>query len=451
MLSSKPVTARQAGTRWSAFRRTPGLAVVCSLGLLVEVYTLAFHYTTHVEANGAHQVYLKEFGARIPMTQTFTMRSDGLKGVRIRAATSKRCDITLDWLLFEERQPTSVVPLHGNRKTLRDVSGETWVVMLFPTIAQSIGRTYRLHIRAFDVQCRDRGRGPVQTSDEAALVASLDDVMPGGFLVVGGQERWGDLVFDTIAVGDTILGRFMLTSTAGPDGALRRVWLTGAAIALYNLLLFTFVIHFWPRMRTAPQESESRPFRAVAAGDGRGPVVRYAAVTAGLLAATVAVYASRRGHPAVDLIDEFHTAELRASMGLHQAFSLGDAIIGGETMRAIAAHPNSKITWTVTIPPGARLRTAMATLPAVWSLPGDGVVFRIGVAENGSYSELFAHHLDPARVPAERRWVPIDLDLSRFSGHRVRLVLQTDASLPGRPYDPFNDWARWGAPRIVTD
>lgn len=445
MRSSEPVTARQAGTRWSVFRRTPGLAVVCLLGLLVEVYTLAFHHTTHVEANGAHQVYLKEFGARIPITQTFTMRSDGLKGVRIRVATSKRCDITLDWLLFEQRQPTAVVPLYGNRTLLQDVSGETWVVMLFPTIAQSIDRTYRLHVRAFDVQCRDRGRSPVPASDEAALVASLDDAMPGGFLVVGGQERWGDLVLDTIAAGDTILGRFMLTSPAGPGGALRRVLLMGAAIALYNILLVTFAIHFW-QLRPSPSP-------AVATMDRRRPAIRYVAVTVCLIAvaATGAVYASRGRHPTVDLIDEFHTAELRSSMGLHQAFSLGDALVGDESMRAIAAHPQSKITWTVTIPPGARLRTAMATLPAVWSLPGDGVVFRIGVAENGSYSELFAHHLDPARVPADRRWVPVDVDLSRFSGRRIRLIFQTDASLPGRPYDLNYDWARWGAPRLVTD
>ncbi len=259
MLSSEPVTARQAGTRWSVFRRSLGPTVVCLLGLLVEVYTLAFHDTTHVQANGGHQVYLKEFGARIPMTQTFTMRSDGLKGVRIRVATSRRCDITLDWLLFEQRQPTAVEPLYGNRKILQDVSGETWVVMLFPTISRSIDRTYRLHVRAFDVQCRDRGRGPASASDEAALVASLDDVMPGGFLVVGGQERWGDLELDTLAVGDTILGRFMLTSTAGPGGALRRVLLAGAAIAVYNILLVTFVIHFWRRRVVPVAGSNWRP------------------------------------------------------------------------------------------------------------------------------------------------------------------------------------------------
>jgi hypothetical protein len=237
------------------FRGTLGPVLLCLLGLAVEVYTLAFRTTTHVGANGAQHVLVKDFGARLPITQTFAMRSDGLRGVRIRIASNARCDIALDWLL-SERQPAAIVPLHGKRLQLRNVSGERWADVLFPAIAHSIGRTYSLDVRAFDIRRLDGGPSPDPAAEGPALVASVDDALPGGVLAVGGEERSGDLVFDTMALGDTILGRLMLTaSSLGGPGQL--VWLVVAAIALYNALLAVFVIHFWPRRRTGPHEPAS--------------------------------------------------------------------------------------------------------------------------------------------------------------------------------------------------
>jgi hypothetical protein len=257
MLSGKSMSPGRAGTRWSVFRGTLGPVLFCLLGLAVEVYTLAFRTTTHIEANGAQHVLVKEFGARLPITQTFQMRSDGLEGVRIRLASSARCDIALDWLLSERQPPAAIVPLHGKRLQLRSVSGERWAVVRFPAIAHSMGRTYSLEVRAFDVRRLDRDVSPDPATDGPALVASVDDALPGSVLAVGGQERSGDLVFDTIALGDTILGRLML-SASWSEGPPRLVWLVGAAIVLHNILLAVFVIHFWSRTRTVPEESGSR-------------------------------------------------------------------------------------------------------------------------------------------------------------------------------------------------
>jgi hypothetical protein len=228
--------------------------LVCVLGLAVEVYTLAFRTTTHVGANGTQHVLLKEFGARLPITQTFEMQSDGLKGVRIRVASEARCDIALDWQLSEQLQPAATAPLYGRRLPLRNVSGESWADLRFPSIAHSIGKTYNLEVRASDVRLLDRGGSPDSASDGPALVASSDDALPGGALAVGGQARPGDLVFDTLALGDTLLGRFRLRAAAGLNGGPQSVWLAGAAIALHNILLVTFVIYFWPRRRTVSSE-----------------------------------------------------------------------------------------------------------------------------------------------------------------------------------------------------
>jgi hypothetical protein len=242
------MTPWQAGTWRSVFKRTLGPVLICVLGFAVEVYTLAFRTTTHVESNGARQVLLKEFGAQVPITQTFGMRSNGLEGVRIRLAASGPGDITFDWVLSEQ-QPAASVPLYRKRQHVRSVAGESWVDILFPTIAQSIGRTYKLEVHASAIQRHDRGLSPVPASDSAGLVACVDDAMPEGVLSVGGQERSGDLVFDTIALGDTILGRFRLTTASGLDGPQPRVWLAAAAIALQNILLAAFVIYFWPRLK----------------------------------------------------------------------------------------------------------------------------------------------------------------------------------------------------------
>ena len=405
--------------------------LICLFGLAVEVYLLAFDYTMHLEAKGVHQVLLTEFSAGTPVTETFTMGNNGLKGIRIRLAAREPSDVTFDWRLSELSGAAAASTVVEKREQLHGVSVERWVDLRFPAIAQSSQKRYKLEVRAV-----------APTSSGVAIAASLDDALPGARFEVGGQERWGDLVMDTVATGDTIVGRVLATEP-GRKGFFPGVLF--AAVGLYNLLLATFVVHFWPSTGVSLAAAGSTTGRQWS-GRRTAGIVCLCVVAAGM-----SVYASRQRRPAIDLIDQFHTAELQASLELHLAFLLTDVVVGGESMRAIAAHPQSEIAWTVKVPSGARLRTAIAMVPMVWSLPGDGVVFRIGVSENGVYSELFAHHLDPARVPADRRWVPVDLDLSQYSGRRIRLIFKTDASVPGRPPDFTYDWARWGGPRLVAN
>ena len=125
---------------------------------------------------------------------------------------------------------------------------------MIPAIAHSIGKTYSLRVRASDVRILDRGGSPDPAAGGPALVASTYDALPGGVLAVDGQMRSGDLVFDTVALGDTILGRFMLSTASGPEGSYRYLWLAGAVMALHNIMLAAFVIHFWSRTRTIPHE-----------------------------------------------------------------------------------------------------------------------------------------------------------------------------------------------------
>lgn len=411
---------------------------------------LAFHRTSRVEASGTHKVLLREFGGRLPVAQTFTMESEGLEEVRIRLWASEPSDVTFDWVLSEVRQGDRAVPLRGHRVRVRRLAGERWTPIRFPPIVPPATRTYRLDVRLVDVEWNSRGDDGGDNDRGVALVAWLDNSTRGGFLIVDGQERWGDLMFEARAAGDTIFGRFvLLTWPAFPPFGQHAAVLV-LVFLLYNFLFVSFVIHFWPSGRVSP---DYRPSPAVPTVRAESPlgIARGIAVVVTFIAAGVSVYALREPPPKIDLIDELYAADLRSpDWTLHTGFQIVDRTVDEQLMRAITQHPPSQITWMMTVPAQARLQTSLLIDPGAWVLPGDGVVFRIGLSMGGRYTELLMRHLDPGRIPDHRHWMPIDLDLSQYAGRTIDLVFKTEGSLPRRPTDYRYDWALWGAPRLVA-
>jgi hypothetical protein len=150
----------------------------------------------------------------------------------------------------------------------------------------------------------------------------------------------------------------------------------------------------------------------------------------------------------IDLVELFDGAEKQSTMGLHQAFSVGDYSVGGDRRRAIFAHPTSQITWHVTVPDRARLDLALGISEEAWTKPGDGMRFRVDVRDGGTDKLLFERHLEPAVWVADRGWQPVSLDLSGFAGSTIDLILSTHASKTGEA-DPRYDWAMWGSPMIT--
>jgi hypothetical protein len=106
------------------------------------------------------------------------------------------------------------------------------------------------------------------------------------------------------------------------------------------------------------------------------------------------------------------------------------------------------MTWHLTMPPRAKFVAAIAVHPMVWAEPGDGVNFRVIAEDNGRTIELLSRHVDPVHAPADRRWIPVELDLSSFAGRSIDLALMTDPSAPGVPPEAANDFALWAEPRI---
>jgi hypothetical protein len=169
-----------------------------------------------------------------------------------------------------------------------------------------------------------------------------------------------------------------------------------------------------------------------------------------LVVAGLWVWRARQGAleaGAIDLIDGFPDAEKRTTMAsLAEGYAIESVSIDGDRKRSIFAHPFSRITWSVAIPPRAVLRTAAALRPDVWGSPGDGALFRIGISDGATYTEFYKQMIQPFDVPADRRWFPVEVDLSAYAGRTVKVIFNTE---PGDAANAVADACIWGAPRIV--
>jgi hypothetical protein len=71
----------------------------------------------------------------------------------------------------------------------------------------------------------------------------------------------------------------------------------------------------------------------------------------------------------------------------------------------------------------------------------DGAEFIIEVKqENGKISKVFSRYIDPKHNPAERHWMSGDIDLSKYHGAAITLLLSTNGGPKG---DIRNDWTAW--------
>lgn len=173
----------------------------------------------------------------------------------------------------------------------------------------------------------------------------------------------------------------------------------------------------------------------------------------GLAVAAAAIWmltGRQPGSPPLSLVDAYPNTIKRSAFASVEAFSVYDATVGTESKRAVYARPPSRITWTITPPPAAQLRAWLALRSEIWNQLGNGVVFRIGVSDGRTYHELLARYVNPYSVLDDRRWIPVVLDLSAFTGRAVDIIFNTDPGPPGVPPDGRNDLALWGEPTVAS-
>lgn len=131
-----------------------------------------------------------------------------------------------------------------------------------------------------------------------------------------------------------------------------------------------------------------------------------------------------------------------------EAFRVIDVALAGESKKAIYVSEPSRIIWEEVVPERAWLQVSLGVRDEAWSREGTGVLFMVGVSQAGQYQELVSLIVNPYANPADRQWMPLQLDLSPWAGQRVELVLNTRVA--HQDASSANHLALWGAPAIVT-
>lgn len=170
----------------------------------------------------------------------------------------------------------------------------------------------------------------------------------------------------------------------------------------------------------------------------------------GAAVATVALVAWWLAAPApavaIDLVANLEKATQRRPSP--EAFRVIDVALAGESKKSIYVAEPSRLIWEETIPSQAWLQVSLGVREEAWAREGAGVLFMVGISQNGRYEELVSLIVNPFANAGDRQWLPVLLDLSPWAGQRVELVLNTRVAHPEA--SAANHLALWGAPAIVT-
>jgi hypothetical protein len=148
---------------------------------------------------------------------------------------------------------------------------------------------------------------------------------------------------------------------------------------------------------------------------------------------------------AYDFIESLPDARQRA--GGDRFIQPGQLRIEGVRRDFLFEHPDSSIEYTFRMPSGARFRGFLGLNPAAWAHSGGrGVVFRLEIVAGSDRANLFCSGIDPRNRSADRCWHACEVDLSRFGGGMVTVILSTQA--PGGDRDFC--WSGWGDPVVIA-
>ena len=122
--------------------------------------------------------------------------------------------------------------------------------------------------------------------------------------------------------------------------------------------------------------------------------------------------------------------------------------VDGRDREVLFATGPTRVEVVLRVPDGARLTSAAGLREDAWEC-SDGVSFQVSLEVSATQSRQVLFHalLEPREQPQERAFVPVDVDLSPWSGSEVKLTLATG---PGVSGDTACDWAGWLEPVITS-
>ena len=122
--------------------------------------------------------------------------------------------------------------------------------------------------------------------------------------------------------------------------------------------------------------------------------------------------------------------------------------LGGDRRHVIYAQPDARVGFALTVPENATLCAGIALHSDAQAGGGDcGVSFRVQVVDSFGIKTLFLRTLDPKTQGDESAWNDFEIDLERFGGTVVFLVLETET--PEGTH--LANGACWSEPAIVLD
>jgi hypothetical protein len=122
----------------------------------------------------------------------------------------------------------------------------------------------------------------------------------------------------------------------------------------------------------------------------------------------------------------------------------------GRSQPVLFVHPaasgSTALVYPVKIEPRTTFRAEVAVAPGAWTAAGDGVTFSVYVEDEAGMHLLYSRYVDPKHHQQDKRWIPVQVDLSAYGGRLARIILATGSGPAG---DAAYDWAGWGAPRLT--
>ncbi len=232
----------------------------------------------------------------------------------------------------------------------------------------------------------------------------------------------------------------------GRDGVLFPNWASAFQLfdirdldALYYKKFFPFLQNFLSNLTPQPEDLRDR-FNGTGDYDLRAPLPQRL-----LQISSVRYIAAIRAFFVPNTIIEDILKQNQQLLATSAGASVGrrDLVIAGDAREGLGEHPPyTRLPYELDAGNAGKLRFSYGLDPAVFDkTAGDGVGFTVEVkAPSGVISKAFSHYIDPKHNPDERRWVDGEIDLSKYRGQTIELLLSTD---PGPKGDTSYDWAVW--------